>query len=62
MRTRPQEHVGVDAAPPQDLRQRCVVAERVDVAADRRGDTEPIGEVALRKRLPDQKDSPEGML
>jgi hypothetical protein len=47
VRARPHEAVGVHALAAQDLRQHRVVAERVDVHADRRGDPELLLEVAL---------------
>src|SRR5581483_11767327 len=47
LRLRAQEDVGVAAALREDLRQRAVVAERVDVRARRRGDAERLAQVVL---------------
>src|SRR5581483_7907966 len=56
LRLRPQEDIRVHALAAQDLRQRRVVAERVEVRAGRRGDAEAVEQVALAvEALPDER-------
>jgi hypothetical protein len=56
VRAGPHEDVRVDARPAQQFRQRGVVPEGVDVAADGRGDVELLPQVALGvQRLPDER-------